>query len=67
MSGKTAFLKGVRHLMEHIPHDLTLQQLEWALHETSLSLGAIIAARNAAHQHKNPIPRIKHTQKTPPR
>jgi len=53
--------------MERIPDDLTMQQLEWALHETSLSLGSIIAARHTAAQHKKPIPRNKHTEKGGPR
>jgi hypothetical protein len=67
MSGTTAFLEEVRRLMEHIPDDLTLKQLEWALEETSLSLGSIIAAHHAAAHHKTPIPRRKHTEKSPPR
>jgi hypothetical protein len=67
MSGRKAFLEEVRRLMEHIPDDLTLQQLEWALDETSLSLGSIIAARHAAAQHKRPVPGRKHAEKSPPR
>jgi hypothetical protein len=67
MSGTTAFLKEVRRLMECIPEDLTRQQLEWAYQETSLSLGSIIAARNAAAHRKRPIPRRKQTEKSPPR
>jgi hypothetical protein len=67
MSGTKAFLEEVRRLMEHIPDDLTLHQLEWALQETSLSLGSIIAARHAAAQHRKAIPKRKHTEKSPPR
>jgi hypothetical protein len=67
MSRARAFLKEVRSLMERIPDDLTLPQLEWALQETSLSLGSIIAARHATTQHKRPIPGRKHTEKSPPR
>lgn len=66
MSGTKAFLEEVRRLMERIPDGLTLQQLEWALQETSLSLGSIIAARNAAVQHKTRVPRRKQTEKSPP-
>jgi hypothetical protein len=67
MSRTLAFLEQVRRLMEGIPDDLTLKQLEWALQETSLSLGSIIAARCAAAHHKKPIPRRKQTEKSPPR
>jgi hypothetical protein len=67
MSGTTAFLEEVRGLMERIPDNLTLQQLEWAFEETSLSLGSIIAARAAAAQHRKRVPRRKQTEKSPPR
>jgi hypothetical protein len=53
--------------MEHIPDDLTLEQLEWAFEETSLTLGSLIAARSAAAQRKKPVPGQKHTEKGPPR
>ncbi len=66
MSGTKAFLEEVRRMMERIPDDLTLQQLEWALQETSLSLGSIVAARTAAAHHRTRIPRRKHTEKSPP-
>ncbi len=67
MSKKKAFLQEVRRLMEHIPDDLTLEQLEWAFEETSLTLGSLIAARSAAAQRKKPVPGQKHTEKGPPR
>jgi hypothetical protein len=66
MSGTMAYLKEVRRLMECIPDNLTLQQLEWAFQEASLSFGSIIAARNAAAHHKKRIPRHKQTEKSPP-
>jgi hypothetical protein len=67
MSGTATFLNELRHLMARIPADLTPQQLEWALQETSLSLGSAIAARNAAAQKRRGIPRRRHTEKSPPR
>lgn len=67
MSTRKVFLKELRRLMEHVPQDLTLEQLEWAFEETSLILGSLLAARNAAAQRKKPIPGSKHTEKGPPR
>jgi hypothetical protein len=67
MSGTTTFLEELRHLMARIPDNLTTEQLQWALSETSLSLGSAIAARNAFAQKKKRIPRRRHTEKSPPR
>jgi hypothetical protein len=56
------FLKSLRHLMKNLPEGLTLAQLEWALHETSLTLQAKIAAIHATRQLKKPVPHRHHTQ-----
>jgi hypothetical protein len=67
MSGTTKFLKELRQLMARVPDDVTLEQLEWALQEASLSLGSAIAARKALAQKRKRIPRRRHTEKGPPR
>jgi hypothetical protein len=67
MSGTTKFLKELRQLMARIPDDVTLEQLEWAAQETSLSLGSVIAARKAVAHRRKIIPRRRHTEKGPPR
>ena len=64
MSATKHFLRSLRRLMDEIPDGLTLEQLEWAVRETSLTLGVKIAAIHADDQHEVPIPRNKHAEGT---
>jgi hypothetical protein len=69
MSHSETFMQQLRDLMAHVPDDLALNQLEWALNETSLTLGARIASIEANHQLRKPIPPPidAHTEGTGPR
>jgi hypothetical protein len=56
MSDKLAFLVDLRRLMERIPEDLSLEELQWAQKEAALALGCKIACRLAQAQFKDHVP-----------